>query len=153
MSSDKTHYVVYAGDAVVHIPGVGVFQRGTAAWVDAAAADFARRQGEFQIYDAEGRVEQATPPARPEPVAPAPAPPPVQHVLPAHAPEAIAELPKHAAPEPAPAEAAPPEPAPAEAAPPQQKRPRRGRASAMISAVQVDEEPAPAPAGETEPKK
>ncbi|HKA86574.1 MAG TPA: hypothetical protein VKE22_02875 [Haliangiales bacterium] len=136
MSSDKTHYVVYAGDGVVQIPGVGVFQQGTGAWVDAATAELVRRQGGFQVMDPQGRVEQpaAAPPA-PAP-APPPEPPPAQ---------AAAEPPKPEAPEAA--------PAPAEAATPPQKRPRRGRASAMISAVQVDEEKAATPADQPEPKK
>jgi hypothetical protein len=151
MTNPKTHYVLYVGDGVVPIPGVGVFQRGTGAWVDARTAEIARSQGEFQVTDPQGGVQQASAPDRVEPppapveAAPPALPAPVEVAelaLPAPAEAAELALPAHVEAAPAPV---------AEAAPPH-KRPRRGRASAVMSAVVVEEEAVATPP-ETEPKK
>jgi hypothetical protein len=87
-------HITYVGEGVVRIPGAGVFQSGTAAYVDESIANLARGIDDFkvrgpivQVADAPPApaakpvVAEAKPEPKPEP--PKPADPPKAEAAPA----------------------------------------------------------------------
>jgi len=79
--STAPFHVQYTGDGLVRLGRAGIFQPGTTAWVDQAAAEAARAHGQFLVSGpglgalAEQMISELAE-AAPEPPAPAPPPPP-----------------------------------------------------------------------------